>query len=252
MSEERADELEKHIYKNQVFRWKMKRLIHKWRLSKFKKINTDDINTGEPPKKLVCLYDWNQKSKYVFEANTLYRDICERLFTSELGTFSNMQQPRNLFTNTVLSVGQLHFIIQDLRKHGFSHWVLQGLQSCNYVLKNFKRVFKHPIHNEIIKRCFTNYTSQECSDAIVSFIESEFMYHAIEFIDNEVLLWYITTYNECPIVQAWRKLSFKFYKYSYMGSDSDYTDTIHMLSREIIKTDHSFMYEKYNETFHNV
>jgi hypothetical protein len=246
MSEERANELEAQIYKNQIFRWKMKRLIHKWRLSKFKQINVDDIHTGEPPKKLVCLYDWNQRSKYVFEANTIYRDLCERLFTSD-GLFINTQYPRNFFTNTPLSIGQLHFIIEDLRKYGFSHWALQGLQSCNYALNYFKRIYKQSIHIEVLKRCFATCTSQECVDLVTDFVELEHEYHDKECIQTAVLLWYIKTYYECPLVQAWRKLCFKYYKYAYMNPDFNYTDTIHMLSREIMKTDHVIMYQKYIE-----
>ena len=245
MSLETADRLEKMIYANQDFRWKVKRLIHGWRLKKFKIANTEDIMTGEAPKKPVYIYDWPQRTKYVLEAHTLYRDICERLFKAD-GLFTNTLFPRNMFTNTTFTVGQLHFITQDLRRYGYANWALQGLQSCNYHLNIFTRVYKQAMHLEVLRRCFANYTSNECSTLVLDFIELEYDHHQHECIMSDVLLWYIRKFPECHLMQAWRKLCFKYYKHAYMNNDTNYHDIIHLLSRDIMNTSLNFIYQKYS------
>jgi hypothetical protein len=245
MSNETAERLEKMIYANQDFRWKMKRLIHGWRLAKLKIANTEDIMTGEAPKKPVYIYDWAQRAKYVLEAHTLYRDICERLFKAD-GLFTNTLYPRNMFTNTEFSTGQIHFITQDLRRYGYANWALQGLQSCNYQLNIFTRVYKQAIHLEVLKRCFANYTSNECTTLLLDFIELEYEHHAQDCVISDVLLWYIRAFPECPLIQAWRKLCFKYYKHAYMNNDINYHDIIHLLSRDIMNTSLNFIYEKYS------
>jgi hypothetical protein len=244
MDPQRANDLETLIYKNQSFRWKIKRLIHKWRLARFKQANMDDILTGEPPVKPVYIYDWLQRTRYVLEANTLYRDIYERLFTAD-GLFTNVQYPRNLYTNNHLTVGQIHFIIQDLKKYGFMHWALQGFESCNYAINLYKRIYKQAIHLEVLKRCFINHTNNDCIELVVDFIELEHEYHDRVCVLTEVLIWYIKTYPDCPLVEAWRKLCFKYYKHAYMNNDHAFKDVVHMMSESIIRQDHTFIYQKY-------
>ena len=251
LSEERTIQLESMMFKNQIFRWKIKRLIQKWRVSRLKQINTDDIVTGEPPLKPVYIYDWVQRSKYVLEASSVYQDICARLFNSD-GLFNNTLSPRNMFTNNTFTLGQMHFITEDLRKYGFANWAIQGFQSCNYAINLFKRIYKQAIHLETLKRCFANHTSNECIDLIIDFIELEYEYHLIECISTPLLIWYIKNYNECPIIQAWRKLCFKYYKHAYMNDDLNYVDIIHVLSQDLMKTSLSFVNEKYREHYNLV
>lgn len=250
LSDERVIHLELMAFNNQTFRWKIKRLIQKWRVSRLKQVNTDDIVTGEPPLSPVYIYDWAQRSKYVLEASSVYKDVCTRLFNSD-GLFNNTLSPRNMFTNNILTTGQLHFITEDLRKYGFANWAIQGLQSCNYAINLFKRIYKQAIHLECLKRCFANHTSNECIDLMIDFIELEYEYHQIECINTSFLLWYIKEHIDCPIIQAWRKLCFKYYKHAYMNDESNFADIIHVLSRDIMKTSLTFVYEKYKE-HHNL
>lgn len=240
----RAAYLERMIYANQTFRWKMKRLIHKWRLGRIKQANTDDILTGEPPVKPIYIYDWAQRTKYVFEAGTVYRDMCTRLFNAD-SLFINTLPPRNMFTNTPYTLGQLHFIIKDLRKYGYAHWAIQGLQACGYGLKHFGRVYKQSIHLEVLKRCFSK--PEDCAPLVLDFIEMEYEYHDKNCILSDVLSWYIQTHPSCPLIEAWRKLCFKYYKHSYMNSDNSFDDIIHILSGALMKMSITFMYEKYSE-----
>jgi len=246
LSEERAVCLEAMIFKNQIFRWKIKRLIHKWRLSRLKIINTEDILTGETPLKPVYIYDWAERSKYVLEAGTVYRDICERLFKSD-SLFNNSLAPRNMFTNKILTFGQMHFITDALRLYGYTNWALQGFKSCNFAINFFKRVYKQPIYYEVLKRCFANCTSTECIDLLIDFIEVEHEYHGIVCVNTIILLWYIQNHPNCVVVEAWRKLCFKFYKHAYMNNEINYTDIVHVVSRDLLKTPLSFMNQKYRE-----
>lgn len=241
---ERAEHLEKLAYANQVFRWKMKRLIHKWRLSRFKVANTEDILTGEAPVKPIYTYDWKQQTKYVFEAGTVYRDICARLLNAD-SLFVNTLYPRNMFTNTAFSTGQIHFIVKDLQAYGYANWAIQGFQACNYCLNLFKRVYKKSLHLEVLKRCFAK--PEDCTGIVQDFIESEYEYHGKTCILSDVLYWYIERNPKCPLVEAWRKLCFKYYKHSYMNADTSFDDIIHTLSSDLVRTSTTFIYEKYSE-----
>ena len=246
ISDERANELEAMMFRNQIFRWKIKRFIQKWRVSRLKQINTEDIVTGEIPLKPVYIYDWAQRSKYILEASSVYHDICTRLFNSD-GLFNNTLSPRNMFTNNVMTIGQIHFITEDLRKYGFANWAIQGFQSCNYAINLFKRIYKQAIHLEILKRCFANNTSNECMNLLVDFIEFEHEHHGVLCVQTPFLVWYVKKYNNCPVVEAWRKLCFKYYKHAYMNDHTNFADIIHVLSEELLKTPLTFIYEKYRE-----
>jgi hypothetical protein len=247
MSQERMKRLENMIYKNQTFRWKVKRLIHNWRLARIKQANTDDILTGEPPKMPIYIYDWPQRTKYVLEAHTVFRDICERLFKAD-GLFTNTLYPRNMFTNSLYSLGQMHFIIKELRAYGYSNWAIEGLKSCNYCLKSFKEVYKTQIHLEVLKRCFANYRSSECINLLLDFIELEYEFHEEISIPSNMLLWYIKNYPDCSLIQAWRKICFTHYKNAYTNKYTNYNDITHSLTLDLINIDTNFIYNMYRRS----
>ena len=89
---------------NQRFRWTMKQLIYRWRVSKCRAANEEDVVTGEVPEKLVEMYDWSHKCKYVFEAATVYRDYLTKIQNAS-GLFVIPRVPRNPFTNMELTYG---------------------------------------------------------------------------------------------------------------------------------------------------
>jgi len=212
MNETRSTRIETHIYKNQTFRWKMKRLIHKWLLGRIKTINNDDIVTCEPPVKPIIIYDWSNRARYTFEASTLYRDFREKIFKAE-NLFVNSQLPKNPFTNQTYSLGQLHFITEGLLRHGISDWALQGLRSVEYSLPRFKIVYKSATQREVLKRCLTDVKNTEYMDLIYDYIMGEYVYHGIHSIlPYNGWYWFLENHPDWPLIQSWRALCFQYYE----------------------------------------
>jgi hypothetical protein len=191
---------------NQRFRWAMKRLIYRWRLSKCKPINEEDIFTGEIPKKLVVIYDWPQKTKYVFEASTVYRDYMTKIQNS-VGLFGVPKIPRNPFTNAELTYGQLHFLIRALVQHGFNHWSFDALKECGYSMDVFQDVYAYPLKYDIMKNVFKRPTESDCVDIVYDFIGDEYYHHNIEQPYKYGWDIALREHPDLDIIQAWRGLA---------------------------------------------
>ena len=196
------------LQKNQTFRWAMKRLIYRWRISKCKAMNTEDIFTGEVPVKSVEIYDWNQRTKYVFEAGTVYRDLLTKIQNaSEL--FVSPMMPRNPFTNSELTYGQLHFTIRALISYGFNHWCFDALKRSGYCLKTFEEVYAYPLRYDNLKSIYRKPTEPSCAAIVTDFIEHSYEHHNVELPYK--FAWYmaVTEHPDCEIIQKWRALSLK-------------------------------------------
>ena len=202
------DIIRRCLYLNQRFRWAMKRLIYRWRIARCKPMNTEDIFTGEIPVKLIEIYDWAQKSKYVFEAATVYRDYMTKIQNAS-NFFVNPMMPRNPFTNSDLTYGQLHFMIRDLIHHGFNHWSFDALKKSGYSMDVFGSVYEYPLKYDNLKNVFRKPTEIACTDAVFECIESEYEYHGVALPYKHG--WYVALREnpDCKIIQQWRAVSLK-------------------------------------------
>lgn len=191
---------------NQRFRWAMKRLIYRWRLSKLKAINEEDIFTGEIPKKLVVIYDWPQKTKYAFEASTVYRDYMTKI-QNATGLFVAPKMPRNPFTNSELTYGQLHFIIRALIQYGFNHWSFDAIKKCGYSMDTFQDVYAYPLKYDNLKSVFKKPTEIDCVDIVYDFIGDEYYHHDVEQPYKYGWDIALREHPDLPIIQEWRSLA---------------------------------------------
>ena len=143
----------KHLQKNQRLINSFRALAHRWLQSRFKPANEEDLCTCEIPRNPVSLRVWSQRTIFNFEANTIRRDMLERIFTQSY-LFPKFYLPRNPYTNSDMTENQFYSVVKQLRKAGFSHWSLEALFECRYNLDKFKEKFGVLIKKEIIEREF--------------------------------------------------------------------------------------------------
>jgi hypothetical protein len=196
------------LQKNQTFRWAMKRLIYRWRISKCKAMNTEDIFTGEVPVKSVEIYDWTQRRKYIFEAGTVYRDLLTKI-QNACELFVSPMMPRNPFTNSELTYGQLHFTIRALISYGFNHWCFDALKKSGYCLKTFEEVYAYPLKYDNLKSIYRKPTEPSCAAIVTDFIEHSYEHHNVELPYPNAWYMALTENPDCEILQKWRALSLK-------------------------------------------
>jgi hypothetical protein len=166
--------------------------------------------TGCPPVQRVDIIDWVTRSKYTFEAATLYKDICSRLYLSDQ-QFPTPKPPRNMFTNEPLTYGQLCSAIEALESYGFSCWATKGFKAEGFSVKPFERIYTVPLKKNALKMMFANRANPDYIELMMDFIEFEYDYHDKTFDHRGVWRWMIQHQPDFPLVQSWRKLCYKYY-----------------------------------------
>ncbi len=185
----------------------------------------------ETPKVPVYIYDWLNRSKYVFEARSLFRD-----FRTKLGNhdelFVEPKEPRNPFTNQVLSAGQVHFTMEALRSAGQTDWLLESYRSVHYSVDAFKKKFKHPLGLHALKRVFSNPTTDECVDLLFDYIYSEHEQHDATLRRQDVWLWFLRNRPHYPRIAAWRGWCHAYYRAWMTESNEVFRDRVEGIRTE--------------------
>lgn len=212
-----------------------------------KQINTEDVVTGEVPVNPVYFYDWKNRSKYTFEARSLYKDICERLLNSQ-GLFCNPLYPRNMFTNLEFTPEQVHFIIADLLKAGYSNIFTCAFVKAKYMLGNFTSLYITILKQNAIEKIFKQLTSLECADLVFDFFEMYRTRYNNHTQNPSMWSWAFENLNEgYPLVNEWRKLCKKYYMKCISESEDVFNVTkidIAEEARELLRTpSHNIMRE---------
>lgn len=201
---------EECMYKNEAMRWRFKRLARRWLGRKLKVVNTEDLVTCEAPRTCIEIIDWRNRSRYVFEAHTLFRDIRERLLHSS-NLFPIPLPPRNPYTNAPLSFGQLLACTAALARAGKSDWTLEALKSVKYEVGIFSTVFNVSLRRFALKRLFSQPAGAECVDLVFDFISDEYEYHGFLFQYPRAWVWTLQHNRNYPTVALWSKLCRKYY-----------------------------------------
>ena len=213
------------IFKNQRVRNAFSALARRWLFKRAKQGNEEDLVTGEAPVKPVTLFDWPSRTKYVFEASTIRRDMMIRLLTSTAGFFPKPQYPRNPYTNMVLRQSEFHSILQQLRAYGYTHWTLEGLASY-YCIDTFGHEMFFKLKATIVKNLFADHTNPDGIARVMEFM-------AERFDDNDkpfyvpLFRWALENKPLHPIIISWRNICYDFYT-----TDSSNTVKLNHISRQ--------------------
>jgi hypothetical protein len=216
-----SNDMQNAIYTNQRIRWRFKRLLQRWRLSRFRQANTIDVVTMEEPKQPVYVYDWPTRTKYVFEATTLFRGIRTSLLLAD-ELFPMPKEPKNPYTNQPFSYGQLHFTLNALRERGRADWATEAFRTAGYDLTVFKRRNNMQLRLAALNSLFAKPTDIAYVDTLFDFIDFSHDNAEIEMARKDVWLWAIENSHDHAHIQCWRVLCYDFYKGSITMSPDDY------------------------------
>lgn len=198
------------IVANQRIRRLFKRLVQRWRVARLRQVNTEDVVTMEAPKSPIWVYDWTNRTKYVFEAATLFKGFRTSLTLSE-GLFPTPQSPKNPFTNQPLSYAQVHFTMNALRATGFADWVTESYRAHSYDVELYRKRCHTMLRTTALKRLFADQKSEEYTDLLYDFIDFCHDNAEVEMERKDVWEWMIQNRPDYCRIQAWRSACYKYY-----------------------------------------
>lgn len=209
-TKEFTETLRKVIQENQILRWRFKRLVQNWRIAKLRQANTTDVVTMEIPKNPVYIVDWPTRTRYTFEATTLFRGIRTSLLLAE-ELFPTPQSPKNPYTNQPLSFAQLHFALNTLRSKGLTDWATESFRVVSYDVKTFKRRNNTQMRLSALKSLFANPAEVAYVDLLYDFIDFAHDNAGIEMERKDVWEWAIQKKHDHPRIQSWRACCYSYY-----------------------------------------
>jgi len=220
-----------HINKIRRARRHFRNLLHRWRASRLRIINTEDIATMEIPKDPIYIVDWPSRSASVFEASTLMRDITTRLLHHD-GFFDNPQNPRNPFTNNPLTLAQTISVwIQLERSKVSASSVFTGFRQVRWNMYNFMMEYCVPLQLHAFRTTMRCLTHLDYTERMLDFIQ--YCYEQ----DNdhcpvhlfEYALKYYPAHN---LLNQWAKLCILFYEAPLIHIKNNFR--IHAIQEDVI------------------
>jgi hypothetical protein len=221
------------------------KLLHHIRVRRLEKANVDDLLTGEPPKNPVNITVWNEMKVYIFEANTLMKDITERLLHND-GLFEYPQYPRNPFTNIPLTLSQMISVWNSISRASIP------VSSAFALFRNSAYNMDRFIEENIIflklnslRRTFKEAKSYDYTEKLLDFIE--YSYHIESVTCSLISFQYaLDTYPNHHIIRKWALLCEKYHSAEILHAGNpekitkvknavlDDTSDILQLQRELI------------------
>ena len=210
-SKEKSIAIRRSVYKIMRFRFLFRKFLHKWRFSKIKLANTDDILTGEPPKKPVYIVDWPRRQAHVFEAQTLMKDITARLHQHD-GLFESTQPPRNPFTNTPFTLVQTISVWNSISEAGIAvSSVFTLYRTARYSYLTF--IDENALYLRLTahRKTFQEETSYDYKERMLDFIQLCYTAETLEY--NAAAFSYIL-FNDPKnhVIQKWKRLCEKYHE----------------------------------------
>lgn len=192
-----------------------RRFLHRWRVSRLRLINTEDIVTLSPPKNPIWIVDWRQKQVALFEASTLMRDITTRLLEHD-GFFEDAQPPRNPLTNLPLTQSQTISVWNQLaRSPVTASSVFSEFRRVRWDLSRFVTEYAIPLELHAFRQTMRDTSHIDYRDRMVDFIQ--YCY------DQESEDCFVASYSHAlhrhpdhPLLQQWATLCTDFYEASIL------------------------------------
>jgi len=220
---------QKIAIKNQRLRNAFSALARRWLLKRAKQGNDEDLVTGDVPVNPVILFDWKSRTKYVFEASTIRKDIVSRLLNSTACFYPKPLTPRNPYTNMPVTLAQFYSIVRQLRARGCTHWTIEALYSTGYYIDIFQDEMYRKLKNTILKNLFTDHGNSEGISVVLDFIEDRFKNTTVIYEGENVGIifeeaayrWALENRASHPHICAWRSLAYEYHKIATQNSDKE-------------------------------
>ena len=135
-------------------------------------VDTTDLTdpvTLEPIQRPVFIFDHRAKRTFIFEATTLHRSIRSAL-TFQLYTISDPKVPKNLFTNTPYSCGQLMSIFTQLQAYGLMSLELMAWRKMAFVIGRYRLYMDPWLHIDAQRQEIYAFDSDDGQEIMIDFI----------------------------------------------------------------------------------
>lgn len=193
------------------YRMAFRKLLHHMIFRKLAKANTEDLVTCEKPKKPVYITDWINRKIYIFEAQTLMKDITERLLHHD-GFFEDTQEPRNPFTNLPLTYSQKISVWNSISVAGIP------VSSAFTLFRHSRFLVKKFIYENIqflrvnsLRKTLREANSFDYRERMIDFIEH---CYSVESADCSVhsFIHALSKYPNHRLIKQWARLCEKYYE----------------------------------------
>jgi len=222
------------VLKNQRLRVACENLARRWIRSRIRPGNEEDLMTGEIPSNPITLIDWSARRSYMFEPNTIYRDILTRLQMSYCAVFPKPMNPRNPYTNIDMTIGQFFSVVKQLRQHGMTHWTIEALHSVDYNIKMFEYEMFHKLKQNLVKNIFTNYANTDGIELLIEFMEDQHDEHD-QIYERFLYGWAIRNVPAHPLICAWRTLAYQWHRVVHVPNSASVLDAISASARHLCR-----------------
>lgn len=192
-------------------RARFRKFLQLWRYKRLKLASEEDIVTCEKPEVPIALVDWNTKTRYIFEASTLMKDITNRLLTFD-GFFDDAQPPRNPYTNQPFTLAQSISLWNQLsRSKEPASWSFTCFASSKFCLKRFISEYRIPLQLNALRATMADPTDYDQRERLLDFIQYEHELEDAQYYKNTYHHAVIHLQEE-PRMVKWRLLCTEFYE----------------------------------------
>lgn len=148
-----------------------RKVVQRWRVYQMEKRYTPTVDpiTLEMPTKPVEVYDWPNKTKYVFDARSLSVYLDSKLQYNE-GGFAVPIYPRNPWTNAEFTYAQLVSIFQQLQAHGELRVVFHSYRHANFNPTHWHRYYHSPLTMHAIQTSLVSLDTVDARELLEDFI----------------------------------------------------------------------------------
>ena len=192
-------------------------LLHHMRAKRLSSANSTDLLTMEIPKKPVYIVDWPARKSYVFEAQTLMKDITLRI-TNHDGFFEDSQPPRNPFTNTPLTQSQMISVWNSISHAGIIVSSAFSLfRKARYCIKIFNLENSVFLKLNALKATMKDPSAYDYVDRMTDFIHFAYESESID-CDTTAFRFAMREYPNHVILLKWRDLCYRYYSADILHS----------------------------------
>lgn len=255
MDEEDAyDDEDNELYyhlRNQVYdtyilemrlRERMRAFVRRWRQRRIDRRSDESIDpiTQCPPEKEVEIYDWDTKTKFVFDATSLATHIETQLLHHDSG-FANPQCPRNPWTNIKFSYNQLLSIYFQLKHHRELRWGLITLYEHQFDKSVWHRYHLSTITMKAVKNSLITLDSIYSKELLEDFIIVQISHLGMNITPSmaQALRIIIQLEPKHWYLELWKKVAIMQHEAAHFHLN--HTQTIREHSQKIAAKHHLFI-----------
>lgn len=206
------------LNKNQRLRQLFKTLLTAWRIQRLRLANENDPITLSKPEIPITIYSFELAIKYVYDAETLARDIDKKLLNND-GMFPNPVFPKNTLTNVEYTMPQLLSIWHKCKKAGFTSWAFEAFRLVKFDIDKFLLYHNRILRVNAMRSVLKNSDDIDHFDTLNDFIMLHHDHHSIKPVEVTYKR-FIKSYPDEPIIVLWRNLCGKWYEASILIEDT--------------------------------